>query len=272
MSQPEKISGRQESGAPESTPNTQLSRIRRKKTAAGASVIGALVLGLIVYFLAGGPLWSAGADAPAPTLKAAIVDQLSLTVPSPEFTSSARSMLEEAGYEVYYYPGEQVTVDFYRSLPTHGFDLILLRVHSGYDPSVDAVGLFTGEPYVEGKYPGQGVGFTAYYEGAPPLFGIGPRFIESTMEGKFDGTTIVMMGCDGLTSIATAEAFVQKGAASVVSWDGQVLASHTDLATEQLLQYLLSDGLSMPEAVRLTMSEVGPDPSFNSKLLLHQAQ
>ena len=30
-----------------------------------------------------------------------------------------------------YYPGEQVTVDFYRTLPLRGYDVLILRVHSG---------------------------------------------------------------------------------------------------------------------------------------------
>jgi len=268
MSRREKPRSPQNEPAPETEIGLRRFLRGHWKAAAGAAGIAAIIA-LGVHFLTDGQLWAGGSDGPA-LPKAAIVDQLSLTAANPDFTSNARRELEEAGYEVYYYPGEQVTVDFYRTLPTRDFDLILLRAHSGYDPAADAVGLFTGEPYEKDKYPHQGVGYAAYYEAAPPVFGIGPEFIESTMEGDFGGATIVMMGCDGLASVATAEALVEKGAEAVVSWDGQVLAPHTDLATEHLLKHLLEDELRLPEALKRTMSEVGPDPTYNSKLLLYQ--
>ncbi len=39
-----------------------------------------------------------------------------------------------AGYDVDYYKGEDVTVELYRSLPSFGYKLIVLRVHSAYVP------------------------------------------------------------------------------------------------------------------------------------------
>lgn len=62
--------------------------------------------------------------------QAAIVDQLSPSQPNPDFATSATKILEQAGYEIDYYPGEEVPVDLRRDLPTHGYDLIVLRVHS----------------------------------------------------------------------------------------------------------------------------------------------
>ncbi len=56
---------------------------------------------------------------------AAIVDQLSLTQPNPDFVSSARDVLARAGYVTDYFRGEQVTVDLYRSLPQRHYDLIV---------------------------------------------------------------------------------------------------------------------------------------------------
>ena len=54
--------------------------------------------------------------------KAAIVDQLSLTYPNQTFIETATNTLKQAGYSVDYYPGEKVTVEFYRNLPTHGYE------------------------------------------------------------------------------------------------------------------------------------------------------
>jgi hypothetical protein len=73
--------------------------------------------------------------------RAAIVDHLSLTEPNPAFADRATGVLEEAGYAVDYYPGEQVTVDFYRELPSRGYEMLILRVHSavpGKDLTVES--------------------------------------------------------------------------------------------------------------------------------------
>jgi len=51
--------------------------------------------------------------------KAAIVDHLSLTAPNQTFIETATNTLKQAGYTVDYYSGENITVEFYRNLPTH---------------------------------------------------------------------------------------------------------------------------------------------------------
>ncbi len=86
------------------------------------------------------------------------------------------------------------------------------------------------------------------------------------MEGAFDDTLIVMMGCDGLRSQRTAQAFLDKGASAFVSWSQPVSASHTDAATERLLENLLREGLDASEAVGRTASEIGPDPFYDAEL------
>src|SRR3972149_1506032 len=114
---------------------------------------------------------------------AVIVDQLSLTQPNPAFIETATDTLEGAGYTVDYFPGEEVTVDFYRNLPTHGYDLVILRVHGGRvmseDGRRDYVGLFTSEPYSETGYlddhKAQRLVISWYYEGSPAYFGILPH-------------------------------------------------------------------------------------------------
>ena len=216
--------------------------------------------------------------------KAAIVNQLSLTQPNPDFVSSARSLLAEAGYLVDYFAGEQVTVDLYRSLPQRDYDMIILRVHAGITTEVDAssgerteteyVSLFTGEPYTPGKYPDEELnrlGRARYYEDADPLFGIGPDFVTDSMEGRFNDTLIVMMGCDGLRAQRTAQAFLDKGAQAFVSWTQPVSASHTDAATQRLLERLLIEGQPTSEAVRQTAAELGPDPAYDGELRVLEA-
>jgi hypothetical protein len=216
--------------------------------------------------------------------KAAIIDQLSLSQPDQAFVDSATRLLGEAGYAVDYYPGEEVTVGFYRELPTHGYGLIILRVHSGlakdHGKPTGYVSLFSGEPFSETFHDARTfedaeagrLGRAAQFEGGAEYYGIVPAFIQSSMQGTFEGATVILMGCDGLATDSTAEAFLRKGARAVVGWDGRVLGEHTDQATERLLQHLVLDRLSIREAVAQTLAEVGQDPKYQSTLLVYPPQ
>jgi hypothetical protein len=212
--------------------------------------------------------------------RAAIVDHLGLTQPNPAFTEAATDLLEQAGYAVDYFPGEEVTVEFYRHLPTWGHELIILRVHSALgrvgDQPADWVTLFTSESYDKTSHrkdqTKQRLSKVSYYKGGPEYFGVMPGFVRSSMEDDFQDATIITMGCDGLSSATMAEAFVQKGAKAFVAWDGLVSSEHTDATTERLLQHLLIDGLTIQEAVTQTMAEVGPDPSYDSVLQLYPSE
>jgi len=175
-----------------------------------------------------------------------------------------------------YYPGEEVTVDFYRTLPSRGYDLILLRAHStgritGEGAGAADVSLFTSERYEPGLYVEQltgGLGAATYFAGGEQYFGITSDFIRSSMRGEFDGATIVVMGCEGLSNSAAAQALLDRGADAVVGWTGLVSAVHTDTATSNLLQDLVIEDLTLPEAVAQTMDNVGPDPVYGSDLVL----
>jgi len=235
-----------------------------------ALLAAALAAGLILSGLVG------GGSGPR---TAAIVDQLSLTQPNPDFAASATNILEQAGYAVDYYPGEEVTVDLYRELPTHDYDVVILRVHSGIAEETDIttgektmreyVSLFSGEPYSPDKYPQEPIGrlgMATYYEGASPLFGIGPDFITQSMRGSFDKTLIVLMGCDGLRSPRTGQAFLDKGASAFVGWSESVSASHSDAAALRLLEKLLIEAQPIGQAVAQTAAELGRDPSYGAEL------
>lgn len=254
-----------------------------RETALLVAIAMAISIAVVALFLV--RPWSGAQSGPP---RAVIVDQLTSEMPKPPFVEATSSLLEQAGYEVDYYWGEEITVDFYRELPTHGYDLVLLRAHSGLIQGGDRDGeafLFTGEPYSGAEYVKDqragrllmatyGLGPDPSFElrDLPRYFGIVPDFIESSMMGEFDDTTIVVMGCNGLTSESMAEAFIQKGAKTVVSWDGLVTGDHTDEATERLLQLMLTDGLSMGDAVERTRTEVGPDPWYGSNLLFYPGE
>ena len=213
-------------------------------------------------------------------LKAAIVDQLSLTFPNKTFIEKATEILEQAGYKVDYYPGEKVTVEFYRNLPTHGYKIIILRVHStatNSDGTEGPVTLFTSERYDRSKYVYEQLTdqlvATAFSreerEKGIIYFGINPPFVTQSMKGSFQNTIIIVMGCEGLDNPLMAEAFIQKGAKVYISWNQPVSASHTDLATIHLLQHFLIEKRTVKEAIQETYKDVGADPVYKSLLIAY---
>jgi len=208
--------------------------------------------------------------------KAAIADQLSLTYPNQTFIETATNMLKQAGYSVDYYSGEAVTVNFYRNLPTYGYKIIILRVHSALgwygEPPVC---LFTSEPYSQDRFIYEQLTnqlTKAYYnisgEGKY-YFGILPKFIRSSMIGRFDNTIIIMMGCNGLTYTDMAKAFIDKSAKVYIGWYNSVSVSHTDTATIKLIQHYLIEKLTLKQSIQETFKEVGLDPAYKSLLVYY---
>ncbi|TET88142.1 MAG: hypothetical protein E3J34_00925, partial [Dehalococcoidia bacterium] len=51
--------------------------------------------------------------------------------PNQAFIDKMTQVLEAYGFKVDTYQGDEVTVDFYRQLPTYGYNLIIFRAHSG---------------------------------------------------------------------------------------------------------------------------------------------
>jgi hypothetical protein len=202
--------------------------------------------------------------------KAVIVDHLSLTFPNQNFMETVADLLVNAGYTVDYFSGEKVTVEFYRSLPTRGYDIAVLRVHSAVAFGAHEVDLFTSEPYSERKYVYEQltdqVSQAIIQMSSVNTFGITSKFVRLSMKGKFNNSVIIMMGCNGLTYTDMAEAFVNKGAKAYIGWNASVTTNRTDTATISLLQHLIVQKETVKRAVENTMKEVGPDPTHNSVL------
>jgi len=242
---------------------------KNKKLVYGVIAIAFILICFLTYFTLSQPSQPSGNNATPP--QAAIVDQLSIReeTKNETFKQTATTILDSAGFSVTYYQGGKVTVDFFRDLPTHGYNLIVLRVHAAVIETY--LCLFTSELYDESKF---NTPLTPYYQDVQNdrlvianlnetyYFGIAPSFVEDSMREVFRNTTIVMMGCDGLKYSSMAEAFVGKGAKVYIGWDGLVSADHTDQATVHLLQSLILENRTIGEAVGQTSS----DPTYNSKL------
>jgi len=232
-----------------------------------------------------------GAPTPLPTSeptqpKAAIIDQTGLSFPTPDFLAKAEGYLEEAGYVVDRYPPEVVTVDFLRTLPMKGYQLILFQTHATSEVMLEgeeerdtdaAPGpfLFTTETYQQQRHirlqlEDQVRASRLFYEDSPLLFAVGPKFVRRSMQGTFPGSVIIIGGCQSLAVPDLAEAFLEKGASVVIGWDEMVNLSHNNRAVLRLLERLTEDGLSAQEAVSKTMEEVATDPTYGSSLDLIQ--
>jgi hypothetical protein len=238
-----------------------------------------LILGILVLLIYTStrqthtpPIKTAGKDA-------AIIDHLSISQPNQTFVDNATAILEQAGYKVYYFAGEQVTVDFYRNLPSYGFSFIVLRVHStgecaAENVTLDWIVFFTGETYSTTRYlneqmNGELVSVRFAQKDSPQYFGITPLFVKQKMNGNFSNTAIIMMGCDGLKYYSMAEAFEEKGAKVYIGWNGPVMADHTDTATIHLLNHLLLERITVAEAIAETREETGPDPIYKSQIIFY---
>ena len=216
---------------------------------------------------------------------AAIVDQLSSLQENEQFIANVTKELEDYGFEVDVYQGNNITVEFYRQLPTYGYKLIIFRAHSGIlgqdGEAILRTVLFTNEEYTESRYALEQV-----YEqlvrggacqGCPMMFGITPKFVraegvigqDKDMQGRFDDTVIVMMGCSGIALPDLAEAFIDKGASAYLAWDLSVELYYVDNATPYLVNQLCSEELTVREAVGNTMDVIGPDPNYGAELTFY---
>ncbi len=206
--------------------------------------------------------------------RAAIIDQLYSLQPNELFISETTQQLEAFGFDIDLYQGDEVTVDLYRQLPGNGYSLIIFRVHSGLignkDEIIKRTCIFTNEPYSETKHVTEQLtdqmAMARIDENHPWVFGIGDEFVTRSMEGQFENTIIIMMGCSGLYINDLAQAFIQKGASIYLGWDAAVSLGYVDQTTPILVDNLYTKQMTIKKAVDETMVVKGPDPDYGAFL------
>jgi len=211
--------------------------------------------------------------------RAAIVDQLYNVQPNQDFIEGVTAELEDYGLKVDLYQGDDVTVDVYRRLPAEGYKLIIIRAHSGIlaldGDEIERTVIFTNEPYRELRYSLEQLqdrlGPARVGEDHPLVFGIPPKFIAESMDGRFDDTVIIMMGCSGIYDTDLAAAFIGRGASIYMAWSASVHLGYVDEATLYLVQQLCSEDTPIKRAVYNTMMEKGPDPKYDALLRYYPA-
>jgi len=223
---------------------------------------------LTVTYFAGGDLYDGdfsynGVD------KAAIVDQLHKDIPNLQFQNKAQTLLEDAGYQVDLFTTEDITVDFYKKLPTMNYKFIVFRTHSVALGTVEnSASLLTGEIYnieshIDEQLLGQlkkavpfsydhveKVGWEALVN--QTYFTIGSKAVNEIMQGEFDKSIIILGGCDTLSGRNLADSFLKRGASAVIGWDGLIGFRDNDRTILELLEKILSDGEDISNAVEST--------------------
>jgi len=198
-------------------------------------------------------------------VKVAYIDPL--YAESPGFYEDVDALFSGERYVFEPTLGEDVTVEYLRRVSA-GYDLIILRVHSTVND--DMVWFFTGEEYSPDKYVLEQLADEVHPArpslGSGRLFAVGADFVNHFMKDRFQGSMILVMGCDGIRSTDLAQAFIDNGARLYVSWDGPVTLEHTDLTFSCMLRALIERGMKPEEAVTYAMNTVGGDPDYNSSL------
>lgn len=202
--------------------------------------------------------------------KAVIIDQLNLTFPNQSFINETTKILEQAGYNVDYYPEEKVTIELYKDLPK--YNVVILRVHSVLRGK--EISFFTSEYYDRSKYVQQQLfGKISKLtvseiekgkeENVTFYFGITSEFIKD-LDKKFDRSIIIAMGCNGLKYPETAKIFVDNGAKVFIGWNGDVTNTYADKTTIYLLRFIFIDKYTYNESIDKTLKEIGRDPIYGS--------
>ncbi len=244
----------------------------KKTTRLGLSWL--LILALLIVSLVSLPACNQADDSLNNPLKAAIIDQLYSLQPNQAFIQQTTQELEDCGFEVYVYQGDEITVNFYRELPGYGYDLIIFRAHSGLlgreGETIEKTCLFTDEPYSQTRYVTwqltEQLAMARIDEHYPWVFAIGSKFVTQSMGGEFDNTVIIMMGCSCLYLDDLATAFIDNGASTYLGWDASVGLDYVDKATPIIITNLCARQMTIKEAVDETMAEVGTDPDYNACL------
>jgi hypothetical protein len=236
----------------------------------------AIALGIvaIVVFVRSSPTSGPTGSSHPVELKAAIVDQLYALQPNQAFIQQTTKELEDYGFEVDLYQGDEITVDFYGKLPTYGYKLIIFRAHSGLLGSeggtIKRTCLFTNEPYSQTKHIAEQLADqlakARIDEHHPWVFGIGDEFVTQSMEGTFPNTVIIMMGCSCLYIDDLAQAFIERGASTYIGWDASVGLDYVDKVSITLIEKLCCEEMTIDVAVAETMRQEGPDPNWRAEL------
>ena len=197
--------------------------------------------------------------------KAIIVDNLRLDKLSPSgknipFVNETRKLLKGVGVEVEYVGVENVTLEVYQNLAQYNF--VILRVHSGMlvEGGKKIICFFSSEELSERNLQKYGQWFDKNYLANATLelpngikksfIGVRPNFIRNCLNGRFQDSIIIAMGCNSSFNDSMARAFVNdRNALAYIGWTSDVTVNHTDSATLGLLKSFFEKNETIREAI-----------------------
>jgi len=205
--------------------------------------------------------------------KAVIIDQLDRDIPNKSFQNQTMEYFTKAGYEVDLYTYDDITIDFLKNLPSMDYDFIVFRSHAlaiyGDKPSS---WLFTGEKYTEKKYIQEQLAKDLISRAVPYRvtiakdlgyetasqdrhFIVSAKFVQNLMIEKFPNSVIILGGCDTLAHPDFGHAFIERGASSVIGWNGLVGSYDNDQVIMSLVEEILFENSNVDDAVDTVMED-----------------
>lgn len=199
--------------------------------------------------------------------RAVIIDQLHNDKPNEDYHKNVTSYLEAAGYKVDLFTTDEITVNFYKRLPSMNYEFIVLRSHAlGFGTVEESASLFTGEKYTEDKYlneqfagqVGRGVPYlpeqVEQRGGLEALanetyFVVGSRLVNDLMMGSFPKSVIILGGCETVEGKFLADSLLQRGASEIIGWNGLVSSGDNDKVIMELLEQTLVNEMEIKDAV-----------------------
>jgi len=220
-----------------------------------------------------------------PRQLAAIIDQLHDIIPNKIHQQKALEYLENAGYDVDVYTTEDITVDFFKKLPSMNYKFVYIRTHSLEVAQLgNSTFLFTGEKYdvdkhileqlagqvrkaipVNDQLPEEMIKNATLYEESM-YFTIGSKLVDELMVGEFPQTVIVIAGCESVRTLDLAKSLILRGASAVVGWDRSINSMENDRVMLALLEEVLINKIGIYDAIPSVMEEFGSDLQYSSEL------
>ncbi|SRR6266571_8043 len=184
---------------------------------------------------------------PAASLPHADVLTVDMTGTKDESRDYLYNLFSHAGLSYVSY--NSMSIEELKLLTTGSYRFVLLWGHSAIND------VATSEPYspfyhVSEQLTGQ---LGKYHVAGKDYFSLQPAFVNE-LAGRFQGTVVLLMGCNTMTQTELAQAFVNKGASTVIGWRGLVSLSVADTAVTSLFEKVLTQHQTTSQAVSETTS------------------
>ena len=238
--------------------------IRIRTTVLVASVLLVLLVSVFIWRSSTTGPADTGQQPGLETPKAVILDGLFSESPNFAFSQNVTNYLSAAGYVVDNFRGENVTIGLLRNIA--GYRVMVLRLHSAVHSDRNLY-IFSGEPYTESKYTMEQLAGSVKKANTTDgrlYFAINIFLLGANKADSLKGSTVILMGCNGTNDAYSINRLLERGVKTFFGWTGYVYLSHTDQATLTLVRALCLEKLRPEQAVQKTMTEVGPDPEYQT--------